>query len=300
MVRIAWNSVYAHELPEGHRFPMLKYDLIPGQLLHEGTIGSSQLFSPSYALDEDVLRVHDSVYLEKLKSCNLSPAEIRRTGFPLSDRLVSRELMIMQGTIDCAVYAIQHGIALNVAGGTHHAFSDRGEGFCLLNDIAIAAANLLHQKLAHRILVVDLDVHQGNGTAAIFSGVDAVFTFSVHGERNYPMHKEKSDLDVALPDGTDDETYLRIVAENFNRLIHDFQPDFIFYQCGVDVLSTDALGKLNLTMDGCKQRDRLVLEACHENKIPVCCVMGGGYSPDIRLVVEAHCNTFRIAMDLYS
>lgn len=298
VLHIAWNSVYAHPLPEGHRFPMLKYELIPEQLLHEGTIDHRQLFPPQRMHERDILRVHDAVYLEKLNTGTLTKAEERRTGFPWSAALVERERIIVQGTLDAAAFALQHGIAMNVAGGTHHAYRDRGEGFCLYNDIALAAQYLLDHQRVQKVLVVDLDVHQGNGTASIFENEPRVFTFSMHGEHNYPLHKEKSDLDVPLKDGITDGEYLSLVNEYYPWLLEQVRPDIIFYQCGVDILDTDKLGRLKVSVHGCKERDRIILETAYKMGIPVCGSLGGGYSEDIRVIVEAHCNTFRIAADL--
>jgi len=286
-------------LPEGHRFPMIKYDLIPEQLLYEGTISESNIFSPEILDENELLGIHDDSYWFKLKHGQLSKEEVRKMGFPYSEELVTRELVILQGSIDCAKYALRHGVALNVAGGTHHAFRDRGEGFCLLNDIAVAANYLLKKKLARQILVVDLDVHQGNGTAKIFVDNDRVFTFSMHGGKNYPLKKEQSDLDVPLPDGIDDKRYLQLLQNNLPAIIDNTQPDFIFYQSGVDVLSTDKLGRLGLSQDGCKSRDRFVLELCKKHHIPVAISMGGGYSEKLSDIVEAHANTFRLAAELY-
>ncbi len=299
MLKIAWTPEYCHKLPEGHRFPMEKYDLIPEQLLHEGTITRSNLFAPSGLCEEEIIRTHDREYWNKLKGLKLSRSEERKTGFPLSEQLVRRETIIAQGTIECAGYALESGIAMNVAGGTHHAFTNRGEGFCLLNDIALAANHLLLQGLAKQILVVDLDVHQGNGTAEIFKNEDRVFTFSMHGAGNYPYFKEQSDLDIPLDDGTDDDTYLELLEENLHELIQSLKPDFIFFQSGVDVLNTDKLGRLGLSINGCRERDRMVLQACRDNGIPVVVVMGGGYSREIRYIIEAHANTFRLAQQLY-
>jgi len=299
MLKIAWNEHYALSLPEGHRFPMVKYDLIPEQLLYEGTINKDNIFSPTTLPESDLLKVHDSEYWEKLKSGDLTKDEVRRTGFPYSKELVLRERVILQGTIDCAKYALQFGVAMNVAGGTHHAFRDRGEGFCLLNDIAVAAKYLQGSKIANQVLVVDLDVHQGNGTAKIFEHDESVFTFSMHGGKNYPLKKELSDLDVPLPDGINDSSYLNLLHAHLDRLIDKIQPDFIFFQSGVDVLQTDKLGRLGLTLDGCKKRDRYVLELCKRNSIPVAISMGGGYSEKISDIIEAHANTFRLASEIY-
>ena len=299
MLKIAWNQLYRHPLPAGHRFPMEKYDLIPEQLLYEGTIQTANLFDPGEAKIEDILKVHDKNYWEKLENGRLTPHEVRRIGFPHSSQLILREINITQGTIQCALFALEDGISFNVAGGTHHAYRDRGEGFCLLNDIAIAAYYLIERKKAQKILIIDLDVHQGNGTAVIFHGNWQVFTFSMHGEHNYPLFKESSDRDIPLPDGTTDSSYLEKLDFHLNDLIYTFQPDFVFYQAGVDVLKTDKLGRLRLTVRGCAERDRKVFHICRMNRIPVVVVMGGGYSEDIRHIVEAHANTFRQAMEMY-
>ncbi|MFT6872239.1 MAG: acetoin utilization deacetylase AcuC-like enzyme [Roseivirga sp.] len=299
MLKIAWSEIYAHPLPQNHRFPMEKYNLLPEQLLYEGMATQDNFFAPIPLSDEQVIRTHDAVYWQKLKDQNLTRQEERRTGFPLSQELVAREIIIMNGSVQCAEYALVHGVAMNVAGGTHHAFTDRGEGFCLLNDIAIAAHHLLDKGLVNKVLVVDLDVHQGNGTAQIFQNDDRVFTFSMHGQSNYPMHKETSDLDVGLLDGTDDSTYLSLLDRHLNEVFDSFQPDFICFQSGVDVLATDKLGRLGMTLNGCKARDRMVLELCHQNKVPVMACMGGGYSEKIAHIVEAHANTYRLAQELY-
>lgn len=299
LLKIAFDPIYAHPLPEGHRFPMLKYELIPAQLLHEGTVNESAFFSPAICADEIVLRTHGNAYLQKLKEGKLSEREQRVIGFPQSPQLIERELRIAQGTIDCCAFAVEHGVALNVAGGTHHAFYEHGEGFCLLNDMAIAANQLLHVQQAKKILIIDLDVHQGNGTAKLFEGNDRVFTFSMHGEHNYPFRKEKSDWDVPLKDGISDEEYLELLNKHLLELLKTVQPDFAFYLSGVDILSTDKFGKLNISMEGCKQRDVMVYEALRKKGIPCVVSMGGGYSADVKIIVEAHCNTFRVAKDIY-
>ncbi|WMJ74422.1 histone deacetylase [Cytophagaceae bacterium ABcell3] len=299
MLKIAWAENYVHPLPEGHRFPMEKYALIHDQLVYEGTVSDDNFFTPIPAKEHYITEVHQPSYWEKLKNLNLTKQEERRTGFPLSAGLVEREVTIVGGTVQTAIYAIKYGVSLNIAGGTHHAYSDRGEGFCLLNDIAVAAGYLLKKGLAHRILICDLDVHQGNGTAEIFAGSDNVFTFSMHGEGNYPHKKESSDLDVGLPDKTTDEGYLHVLTDHLTEILENFKPDFIFYQSGVDVLSTDKLGRLSLTKDGCKDRDAFVLETCYKYGLPVSITMGGGYSPRIADITEAHCNTFRLAKQIF-
>lgn len=299
MLKIAWSEIYKHPLPEGHRFPMEKYDLLPGQLLHEGTIEQANIFKPRKLTEEEILSTHDAAYWQKLKSLSLSRQEERRSGFPLSDLIVEREITINAGTIQAADYALEYGIAMNIAGGTHHAYTNRAEGFCFLNDIAIASNYLLNNEKALQILVVDLDVHQGNGTAQIFQSDSRVFTFSMHGAKNYPMHKEKSDLDIGLPDGTDDRTYLKLLDDHLKSLIDQIRPNFIFFQSGVDVLATDKLGRLGLTIDGCKQRDELVLQTAKKNEIPIVASMGGGYSEQIKDIIEAHANTYRVAQEIY-
>ena len=299
MLSIAFAPCYAHPLPAGHRFPMLKYELLPEQLLHEGTATAADFFVAQPPADEDILRVHEAGYYARLRLGQLTRQEERATGFPWSAALFAREITILGGTIEAARRALRHGVAFNIAGGTHHAFRARGEGFCLLNDQAAAAAWLLAHGHARQVLIVDLDVHQGNGTAAIFQGEPRVFTFSVHGARNYPARKEQSDLDLALPDGTDDATYLKLLAETLPRLLDEVQPDFVFYLAGVDVLATDKLGHLGLTRAGCRQRDELVLALCQRHELPVVVCMGGGYSEGIIDIVEAHANTFRVAAALW-
>lgn len=299
MLKIAFHPIYKHPLPIKHRFPMGKYEILPEQLLYEGTVTDDNFFAPEPLDEATILTTHDADYWHRLKNLQLTPREIRATGFPLSAQLVHREIVIAQGSIDCARFAMQHGVALNIAGGTHHAFTNRGEGFCLLNDIALAANYLLNNHLVQRVLVVDLDVHQGNGTAQIFKDDDRVFTFSMHGERNYPLRKEQSDLDIGFPDNTRDAPYLKRLSETLPMLIDMVQPDFIFFQSGVDVLATDKLGRLGLSMEGCKQRDRIVFENCQKNDIPVAVSMGGGYSERMAIIVEAHANTYRLAQELY-
>jgi acetoin utilization deacetylase AcuC-like enzyme len=299
ILKIAYDPIYAHPLPEGHRFPMLKYELIPAQLLHEGSITADNIFSPAVCPDEIVLLTHHKAYLDKLHNQTLSAREQRHIGFPQSPALTLRELIIAQGTIDCCRYAMQNGVAMNVAGGTHHAFADRGEGFCMLNDMAIAANYVLHNNLAKKILIIDLDVHQGNGTAKLFEQEERVFTFSMHGEHNYPFHKEKSDLDIGLKDGTGDTEYLGLLKNTLPKLISEVKPDVAFYLSGVDILDTDRYGKLKVSGDGCRQRDAFVFNTLQQHHIPCAVSMGGGYSADVKIITEAHCNTFRAALDIF-
>ncbi len=299
MLKIAYHSCYEHPLKQGHRFPMEKYDLLPKQLLHEGTCNSDNFFNPDPIAVDLLHEVHTHDYLSRLLHLQISRKEERAMGFPISKALVDRELIITQGTIDATIYASKYGIAMNIAGGTHHAFSDRGEAFCLLNDQAVAASYLLKTNKAKRILIVDLDVHQGNGTAEIFKGNSKVFTFSMHGKNNYPFRKEVSDLDITLDNGTNDQNYLSILKETLPKLILSHQPDFLFYQCGVDILASDKLGKLGCSVSGCKARDQFVLETALQHQLPIVCCMGGGYSPDIKTIIDAHANTYRLAQELY-
>jgi len=299
MLKIANHPIYKHPLPEGHRFPMEKYELLAQQLIHEGTCTEENFFEPGIPNDKHIVAVHDPEYFYDLLNMMISPKMARKIGFPLSEDLVERERIIADGTIKGCDFALEYGIAMNIAGGTHHAYSGHGEAFCMLNDQAIGAQYLLNKGFAKKILIVDLDVHQGNGTAEIFEKNDAVFTFSMHGESNYPFKKEKSDLDIPLSKGTTDDTYLSILKENLPKLIDTVKPDFIFYLCGVDILDSDKLGTLALTLEGCKKRDEFVLTTCHNLNIPVQCSMGGGYSPDIKIIVEAHANTFRLAQNIY-
>ena len=299
MLKIAFHPIYQHLLPEGHRFPMLKYELLPKQLIHEGTCTEDNFFEPTIPDDKHILRVHTQNYYDDLRHLTLEPKAARKIGFPLSHVLVEREIIIADGTMKGSEFALNHGISMNIAGGTHHAYSNRGEAFCLLNDQAIGARYLQDKGLARKILIVDLDVHQGNGTAEIFQDDASVFTFSMHGKGNYPFKKEQSDLDIALETDTKDETYLSILKETLPKLIASEKPDFIYYLCGVDVIATDKLGKLGLTIKGCKERDRYVLQTCKDQKIPVMCCMGGGYSPDIKTIIDAHANTFRLAQDIF-
>jgi acetoin utilization deacetylase AcuC-like enzyme len=299
MLKIAYSPIYKYTLPEKHRFPMIKYELIPEQLIYEGTISEENLFHPEPATEETILLTHTPEYWSKLQQQDLTAKEIRKIGFPMSKQLIHRGTHIAQGTIQCAFYAQQYGIAMNIAGGTHHSFADHGEGFCIFNDIAMAANYFLHHGIVKKILVIDLDVHQGNGTAKIFQDDPRVFTFSMHGARNYPTKKEQSDLDIGLPDKTEDGPYLKSLSETLPRLLDEVQPELIFYLSGVDVLETDKLGRLSLSMAGCRRRDEIVLSLCKKHAIPVAVSMGGGYSERIAHIIEAHANTFRLGQEIY-
>lgn len=299
MLKIAFDRIYKYQLPEGHRFPMEKYELLPEQLLYEGTVTDDNFFQPGPATHEDILLTHTEEYLQKLISQNLSKKEVRNIGFPMTPELIERGMHIAHGTTIGSKIALKEGIAMNIAGGTHHSFKDKGEGFCVFNDIAIASNVLLNGGLVKKILVVDLDVHQGNGTASIFKREDRVFTFSMHGEKNYPIRKEQSNLDIGLPDKTNDEYYLSVLTDTLEPLMDQVEPDIVFYLSGVDVLETDKLGRLSLSLDGCKKRDEHVLKLCKKHNLPIMISMGGGYSHHIKHIIEAHANTFRLAQEIY-
>ena len=299
MIKVAWHPSYVHPVPDGHRFPMEKYELLPMRLIREGIISEDNFFEPSQGLTYN-LDVHDSEYLRRLFNLELTKKEVRASGFTLSQELIQRELRITNGTVEGALWALNNrSAAFNIAGGTHHASANKAEGFCLLNDQAIASSYLLENTKVSQILIIDLDVHQGNGTAQIFKNVSNVYTFSMHGSNNYPYHKPPSDLDIPLPDNTDDKKYLSLLKKYLPNIMTEINPDFIFYLAGVDVLAEDKLGRLGLTLNGCTERDELVFALAKDNDIPIMTTMGGGYAPDIKIILEAHCNTFRSASNIY-
>jgi acetoin utilization deacetylase AcuC-like enzyme len=295
LIKIAYHPIYKYPLPEGHRFPMEKYEVLKEQLLYEGLFKEADFFYPDAMIDEHLLWTHTTEYLNKLHLQTLTSKEIRAIGFPMTPLLVQRGKHIAQGTYEAALHALDYGCGMNIAGGTHHSFADHGEGFCIFNDIALAANILLKSKKVSKVLIVDLDVHQGNGTASIFANNDHVFTFSMHGEHNYPLRKEKSDLDIGLKNGTSDNEYLNCLSETLPMLIDKHKPQIIFYQSGVDVLKTDKLGKIHISEEGCKHRDEIVFNASYKYQIPIVTSMGGGYSTLLKDVVNAHANTYRIA-----
>lgn len=300
MYTIAQHPQYVLSVPPQHRFPMEKYELLPLQLLHRGIVLPTQFFQPDTASLVPIVAVHDAAYIHRFVHLQLSAAEVRRIGFVHNEALVNRELLLVQGTITGAENALTQQIAFNIAGGTHHACKSHGEGFCMINDQAVAAQYLLqHYDAIKKVLIVDLDVHQGNGTADLLGHRKDVFTFSMHCEKNYPFRKAQSHLDIGLEEGITDATYLEILASNLHNIIIEQAPDFIFYQAGVDILHTDKMGKLKCTLKGCASRDRLVFEMAHQWGIPVQCSMGGGYSSNISDILEAHTNTFLQANEVY-
>jgi acetoin utilization deacetylase AcuC-like enzyme len=299
MLRVAYTDVFQTPLPAKHRFPMLKYELLREQLLYQGILERSQLYIPEFIQEEIILGTHTEAYWEKVKNLKLNAMEERNLGFPQSPELVNRCIASASGTFLSALYALSEGIGVSLAGGTHHAYQDRAEGFCVLNDVAISLNYLLAQKKASNGLVIDLDVHQGNGTAHIFAANDKVFTFSMHAQDNYPFYKEKSTLDVALPTGTTDTAYLNILQQHLFSIVTTFRPQIIYFIAGVDVLKTDRLGKLNLSIAGCQKRDEMVLQMARYLRIPIVVVLGGGYSNQYSDIINAHTNTIKVIKDLY-
>ena len=300
MIRLAFSDKYIYELPEGHRFPISKYILVKEQLLYRGEIEPNQLVDPGLCPEKLILKAHTPEYWEKLKSLRLPAKELRRVGLPLTELSLQRARNSVAGTVAAAEEALQKGVGINIGGGTHHAYAGHGEGFCILNDLAVAAKSLLDDGRVSQLLIIDLDVHQGNGTAAIFRQEPRVFTFSMHGQDNYPHRKERSDRDVGMPSGTGDALYLERLSQELEGLFKEVKPDFVLYQAGVDVLETDQLGKLSLSKGGCLQRDQLVLQYCRNADVPVVLTMGGGYSRRLADIVGAHTNTFTAALHLYA
>lgn len=294
-MRMSFHPEYFLRLPDSHPFPMAKYPLLYQQLLAEGLVRPAEVMEPGEAALEDLLRVHERTYLHKLANGTLDAAEQRLLGVPWSAALWRRSRLAAQGTIEAAHAALQEGIAGNLAGGTHHAFADHGEGFCVLNDVAIAIRRLQSKGVIRRALVVDLDVHQGNGTAAIFADDSEVTTFSMHGERNYPARKMRSTLDIGLADGMGDEEYLAALAEHLPAVLRVSRPDIVFYLAGVDPAAGDRYGRLCLTDDGIARRDRHVIETCRAATRPLVITIAGGYAPTAQRTAELHAIVFREA-----
>jgi acetoin utilization deacetylase AcuC-like enzyme len=292
----AWSSAhYVIALPEGHRFPIAKYAMLRDAVLAEGVVAREALHDPARTPLEDVHRVHDPEYIARLVKGTMPVAEQRALGFPWSEGLVERSFRASGGTLEAADHALRAGIAMNLAGGTHHAFATHGEGFCVLNDVAIAVRALRAQGRIRRAAVLDLDVHQGNGTHAIFAGDDDTYTFSMHGRRNYPFRKVSGRLDVELEDGTQDTEYLEKLADALPQVLAESRPDIVFYLAGADPHEGDSLGRLGLTFAGLMRRDALVLESCRAVGVPVAIAIAGGYGRDIADTVRVHVNTARIA-----
>ena len=297
-MRVFYSPRYYADIGDLHIFPIRKFELVRDKLLTEGTLTKDEIVEPEPASVDEVLLVHTSDYISRLRNGELTAREIRRLGLPWSESLVRRSFYAVGGTISAAQVALEHGYASNLAGGTHHSFAERGEGFCVLNDVAIAIRALRRRKLVTRVAIIDCDVHQGNGTATIFEGDNETFTFSMHGANNYPLFKARSSLDVELPDGTGDELYLQTLAEHMSAVFHH-EPEIVFYLAGADPYVGDKLGKLGLSIDGLRQRDSFVLQQCFEHEIPIATVMSGGYGKTLDDTIEIHCNTIRQVKQIF-
>jgi acetoin utilization deacetylase AcuC-like enzyme len=287
-VKVFYSDHFVLPLPEGHRFPMAKYSMLRERVTANGICGPGELRTPRAVTDEEVLRAHASGYLERVVCGNLTDKEVRRIGFPWSERMVERSRRASGGTLGACLAALEEGFAANLAGGTHHAFSDRGEGYCAFNDSAIAARAVQAAGLAQRVVVIDTDVHQGNGTAQILRGDPSAFTFSIHGAKNFPFHKEESDLDAPLPDGTADTTFLSTLERNLEKALDAADADLAIYLAGADPYEGDRLGRLSVTKRGLAERDRMVLEGCRARGIPVAVTMAGGYALNVEDTVDVH------------
>ena len=297
-MKVFYSDRFVLPLPAGHRFPMVKYSMLRRQVAAAGICAPGELRVPRPVSDEEILRAHERAYLRRVVDGTLTRKEMRRIGFPWSERMVERSRRASGGTLSACLAALEEGFAANLAGGTHHAFADRGEGYCVFNDSAIAARAVRAQGLLERVLVVDTDVHQGNGTAAILRGDPSVFTFSIHGAKNFPFRKEASDLDVALPDGADDGVFLEALGDGLERALERSGAELAIYLAGADPFEDDRLGRLCVSKEGLAERDRLVLESCRERGIPVAVTMAGGYARKVQDTVEIHLQSIRRAADL--
>lgn len=296
--RIFYSPDYYADIGDGHVFPIKKFELVRDLLLTEGTVTPDEIIEPQEASVEDVLLVHTEDYISRLRSGELTQKEIRKLGLPWSRSLVRRSFLATSGTINAAKWALENGLASNLAGGTHHSFPDRGEGFCVLNDVAVAIRVLQRDNLARKFVIVDCDVHQGNGTAFIFKDEPDIFTFSMHGAKNYPLYKEESNIDIELADKTGDAEYLGTLQEALGRVfLHD--ADIAFYLGGADPFEKDKLGRLNITKEGLKKRDEMVIQFAKDRQVPLVTVMSGGYAMDINDTVEIHANTIRAAKSIH-
>src|ERR1041384_4827300 len=297
-MQVFYTPRYYADIGDNHVFPIRKFELVRDKLLAEGTLKPEELVEPSPATIDEVLLVHTQDYVSRLCSGNLTPKEIRRLGLPWSESLVHRSFYATGGTVAATQVALAEGYSSNLAGGTHHSFADRGEGFCVLNDVAIAIRAMRARKLIQRAAIVDCDVHQGNGTATIFAGDTDTFTFSIHGTNNYPLFKAQSTLDVELADGTSDTEYLDTLA-NHLPAVFAADPEIVFYLAGADPYKGDKLGRLALSIDGLRERDAFVLRECYEREVPIVTVMSGGYGKDIHDKIEIHCNTIRMVKEVF-
>lgn len=296
--KVFYSPYYYADIGETHVFPIKKFELVRDKLLLEGTLEADEIIEPQPAAIEDLCLVHTRDYVTRFMEGKLTEKEIRRLGLPWSKSLVRRSFLATSGTINASKHALRYGISSNLAGGTHHAYPDRGEGFCVFNDVAVAIRVLQRENLIKKALVIDCDVHQGDGTAFIFQHDKDVFTFSMHGAKNYPLHKEKSSLDIELADGTTDDEYLEILEQALPRIfMHN--PDIVFYLAGADPYERDKLGRLKLTIDGLRRRDEMVLKFAKDHQIPIVTTMSGGYAEKLEDTVEIHSNTIRAVKEVF-
>jgi acetoin utilization deacetylase AcuC-like enzyme len=288
----AWSSArFTVPLPDGHGFPIAKYERIRVAVVARGLLAPHEIEEPDRVERWALGLVHCPAYVEAVIDGSLAPLAERRLGFPWSQQLRERSLRTVQGTVEAGYDALAGGAGINLAGGTHHAFAAHGEGFCVFNDVAVAVRALQREGRVRRVAVVDLDVHQGNGTASLFGGDPDVFTFSMHGAKNFPFRKERSTLDVELADGTDDATYLSLLTSHLDRVLEESRPDLVFYLAGADPYGDDRFGRLALSLDGLRARDRLVFDGCRRRGLPVVLTLAGGYARSLEDVVAIHCNT---------
>lgn len=297
-MRVSYSAGYYAQIPDEHIFPMKKFQGLHGYLLDKNLINESEVYEPSMVDLVNLMTAHTQRYATAVWTGTLTKKEIRRMGLPWSKSLAIRSRLAVQGTINAGLMALQDGLAANLAGGTHHAMPDWGEGFCVYNDVAVAIRVLQQSKWLAKALVIDCDVHQGNGTAQIFRDDPSVFTFSIHGEKNYPFHKPASDLDVGLPDGTPDTPYLKALVSSLDRIFRNFTPDLVFYLGGIDPLDTDHFGRLSLSLKGLRERDRIVIETVTQKNIPLVLLLSGGYAPTVEQTVVAHAQMFEVAHEL--
>jgi acetoin utilization deacetylase AcuC-like enzyme len=293
-----YSDHFVLPLPEGHRFPMQKYALLREQVLAQGIIAPEDLRIPEPATDSQILLAHDYTYLEKVKKGKLTDAEMRRIGFPWSPAMVERAIRSVGATINACRYALKEGFAANLAGGTHHAARDHGEGFCVFNDVAIAARTMQSEDRVRRVIIIDCDVHQGNGTAIILKSDPSIFTLSIHGQNNFPFRKHPSDIDIGMPDNATDDEYLTRLEGAVEQALRYANPDLIIYISGADPYKEDRLGRLALTKDGLATRDEMIYRMCQQAGIPVAITMGGGYAPNIQDIVDIHLTTIKVAAEM--
>ena len=297
-MRISYSPGYVAPLPEGHVFPMKKFSGLHNYLIDKGLTKPSNFIEPSLVDFGNLCTVHTPRYGYGIWNGDLTKKEIRRLGLPWSKGLAIRSRLAVQGTINAGIMALQDGISGNLAGGTHHSMPDYGEGFCVYNDVAVAIRVLLQSKWVSNVLVIDCDVHQGNGTAEIFRDDSNVYTFSIHGEKNYPFKKPPSTFDIGLPDKTGDQVYINTLNDALDKIFSEFTPDLVFYLGGIDPLETDHFGRLSLSLKGLEDRERLVIETVTQKEIPLVVLLSGGYAPSLYETVEAHSIMYKAALEL--